>query len=40
VLLGALDAGYDFIDTATLYGGGRNEERVGQVLYRRGDGPG
>ena len=32
VLLGALDAGYDFIDTATLYGGGRNEERVGQVL--------
>jgi aryl-alcohol dehydrogenase-like predicted oxidoreductase len=32
VLLGALDAGYDFFDTATLYGGGRNEERVGQVL--------
>ena len=32
VLLGALDAGYDFIDTATLYGGGKNEERVGQVL--------
>lgn len=34
VLLGALDAGYDFIDTATLYGGGRNEERVGAVLSR------
>ncbi len=32
VLLGALDAGYDFIDTATLYGGGNNEARVGQVL--------
>ena len=34
VLLGALDAGYDFFDTATLYGGGRNEERVGAVLAR------
>lgn len=34
VLLGALDAGYDFFDTATLYGGGRNEERVGAVLSR------
>jgi aryl-alcohol dehydrogenase-like predicted oxidoreductase len=32
VLLGALDAGYDFLDTATLYGGGKNEERVGAVL--------
>jgi aryl-alcohol dehydrogenase-like predicted oxidoreductase len=32
VLLGALDAGYDFFDTATLYGGSRNEERLGQVL--------
>ncbi len=32
VLLGALDAGYDFFDTATLYGGGKNEERVGRVL--------
>ena len=32
VLLGALDAGYDFFDTATLYGGGRNEERVAAVL--------
>ncbi|MGE0498979.1 MAG: aldo/keto reductase [Ramlibacter sp.] len=32
VLLGALDAGYDFFDTATLYGGSRNEERLGKVL--------
>ena len=32
VLLGALDAGYDFLDTATLYGGGKNEERIGRVL--------
>jgi hypothetical protein len=32
VLLGALDAGYDFLDTATLYGGGKNEERVGAML--------
>lgn len=34
VLLGALDAGYDFFDTATLYDGGRNEERVGAVLAK------
>lgn len=32
VLLGALDAGYDFFDTATLYGFGANEELVGRVL--------
>ena len=32
VLLGALDAGYDFLDTATLYGGGKNEERLGRML--------
>jgi aryl-alcohol dehydrogenase-like predicted oxidoreductase len=32
VLLGALEAGCDFFDTATLYGGGDNEERVGRVL--------
>jgi aryl-alcohol dehydrogenase-like predicted oxidoreductase len=32
VLFGALDAGYDFLDTATLYGGGKNETRIGQVL--------
>ena len=31
-LLGALDAGYTLMDTATLYGAGRNEERVGRVL--------
>jgi aryl-alcohol dehydrogenase-like predicted oxidoreductase len=32
VLLGALDAGYDFFDTATLYGFGANETLVGAVL--------
>jgi aryl-alcohol dehydrogenase-like predicted oxidoreductase len=31
-LLGALEAGYTLMDTATLYGGGLNEERVGRVL--------
>ena len=31
-LLGALDVGYTLMDTATLYGGGLNEERVGRVL--------
>jgi aryl-alcohol dehydrogenase-like predicted oxidoreductase len=34
-LLGALDAGYTLMDTATLYGGGKNEERVGRVLRSR-----
>jgi aryl-alcohol dehydrogenase-like predicted oxidoreductase len=34
VLLGALDAGYDFLDTATLYGGGKNETRLGTVLKK------
>ncbi len=34
VLLGALDAGYNFLDTATLYGGGKNETRLGQVLAK------
>jgi aryl-alcohol dehydrogenase-like predicted oxidoreductase len=34
VLLGALDAGYDFLDTATLYGGGKNETRLGEVLKK------
>jgi aryl-alcohol dehydrogenase-like predicted oxidoreductase len=34
VLLGALDAGYDFFDTATLYGGGKNETRIGEVLKK------
>jgi aryl-alcohol dehydrogenase-like predicted oxidoreductase len=32
VLLGALDAGYDFFDTATLYGFGANETLLGEVL--------
>ncbi len=34
VLLGALDTGYNFFDTATLYGGGKNEERVGKALAK------
>ncbi|MDI9333178.1 MAG: aldo/keto reductase [Cytophagales bacterium] len=32
LLLGALDAGYDFFDTATLYGFGANETLIGEVL--------
>ena len=32
VLLEALDAGYTLMDTATLYGAGQNEARVGRVL--------
>ena len=32
VLLGALDAGYSFFDTAAVYGLGRNEALVGEVL--------
>lgn len=35
VLLGALDAGYTMLDTATLYGFGKNETRLGQVLKSR-----
>ena len=35
VLLGALDAGYTMLDTATLYGFGNNETRLGQVLKSR-----
>lgn len=33
----AVDAGYDFFDTATLYGGGLNEERLGRFIqpFRR-----
>ena len=34
-LLGALDAGYTLMDTATLYGAGTNESRVGRVLSKR-----
>ena len=38
VLLGALDAGYTFFDTAAVYGLGHNERLVGEVLGpRRGD---
>lgn len=32
VLLQALDAGYTLMDTATLYGAGQNEARLGRVL--------
>ena len=35
VLLGALDAGYTFFDTAAVYGLGHNETLVGQVLGAR-----
>lgn len=38
VLIGALDAGYTFFDTAALYGMGHNEKLLGEVLGpRRGD---
>ncbi|WP_223848869.1 MULTISPECIES: aldo/keto reductase [Microbacterium] len=33
----ALDAGAAFLDTATLYGGGRNEELVGRAIAGRRD---
>ncbi|MDE2597759.1 MAG: aldo/keto reductase [Sphingomonadales bacterium] len=35
VLLAALDLGYDHLDTARLYGAGRNEELIGKVLKGR-----
>ena len=35
VLLGALDAGYTFFDTAAVYGLGHNEALVGEVLGSR-----
>jgi aryl-alcohol dehydrogenase-like predicted oxidoreductase len=35
VLLGALDAGYTFLDTAAVYGVGHNETLVGEVLKHR-----
>ncbi len=35
VLLGALDAGYTFFDTAAVYGLGHNETLVGEVLGPR-----
>ncbi len=31
----ALDTGYTFLDTATLYGGGHNESLIGEVLKTR-----
>jgi len=37
VLLGALDAGYTFFDTATVYGLGHNETLVGEVLSSHRD---
>lgn len=37
VLLGALDAGYTFFDTAAVYGLGHNETLVGEVLSRHRD---
>ena len=38
VLLGALDAGYNFLDTAHVYGLGHNETLIGEVLsHRRAD---
>lgn len=38
VLLGALDAGYTFFDTAAVYGVGHNETLIGEVLkHRRGE---
>ncbi len=38
VLHAALDAGYDFLDTAALYGFGANETLIGETLKaRRGD---
>ncbi|MGK0269402.1 MAG: aryl-alcohol dehydrogenase-like predicted oxidoreductase [Cocleimonas sp.] len=35
LLLKALDHGYDFFDTASLYGMGHNEEQVGKALAHR-----
>ncbi len=35
VLLGALDAGYTFFDTAAVYGVGHNETLIGEVLGAR-----
>jgi len=31
----ALDAGYTFLDTAELYGGGRSESLIGSTLSKR-----
>ncbi len=37
LLRAALDAGVELLDTATLYGGGRNEELVGRAIAGRRD---
>ena len=37
LLVRALDIGYDFLDTATLYGFGRSEELIGEALKDRRD---
>lgn len=37
VLNAALDLGYDHLDTATLYGGGRNETLIGDAIGHRRD---
>ncbi|MDX1292183.1 MAG: aldo/keto reductase [Hyphomonas sp.] len=37
LLVRALDIGYDFLDTATLYGFGRSEELIGRALKTRRD---
>ncbi|MGK0742467.1 aldo/keto reductase [Leucobacter sp. Z1108] len=37
LLRAALDAGVEMLDTATLYGGGRNEELVGRAIAERRD---
>ena len=37
LLQDTLDAGYDFFDTASLYGDGRNEELLGKSLMHRRD---
>ena len=37
LLVRALDFGYDFLDTATLYGFGRSEELIGEALKNRRD---
>ena len=37
MLRAALDEGIGMLDTATLYGGGRNEELVGAAIAGRRD---
>ena len=35
LMLGALDAGYTFFDTAAMYGMGHSEELIGRTLSHR-----